>query len=238
MKCLIYGSNKTGKVFEFIEQDEWDGKWEREVMYYKVIGEPRTMSKKQVRRALNVAMTTWDLEIPLRFKPHWFNNEDKKADITIEFKSKEEDQTFKDSPSVLAYAYFPAQGSYSGKVVFNNEYMWTFQGKGINAGEALDKGWIVGTNNRDNTLRTYSIIAVLIHELGHSLGLRHDATGNRDGVDVMDAYYSGSDRFELSERDIYRIVSKYGNRIYSRWSHYGRLKKAMKRGKLRLNMFK
>lgn len=48
----------------------------------------------------------------------------------------------------------------------------------------------------------------------------------------MDAYYSGSDRFELSERDIFRIVSKYGNRIYSRWSHYGRLKKAIARGNL------
>lgn len=238
MKCSVYASNTTDKQLEFIEQDEWDGKWEKDVMYYSVIDKPRTMSQKQVRKALNYAMTTWDLEIPITFKPYWWGAPVDKPDLTIEFKSKKEDHYFVEKPSVLAYAYFPNQGSVSGKVVFNDEYMWTFQGKGITAGEALRRDWITGTTNPENILRTYSVIAVLIHELGHSLGLRHDVTGNYDGVDVMDAYYSGVNRFELSDRDIYRIVDKYGNRIYSNWRKYGALKKAIKRGKLRLNMFK
>ncbi len=221
---------------EFIEnQTEWDGKWDKPVMYYEVIGTCRTMSNRQLRKALNYAMTTWDIEIPVTFKPVWFRgNRTQEPDITIDFKNRDTDQTFKDSGSVLAYAYFPAQGSYSGKVVFNDDYIWDFIGKGMKASEALKKGWITGTNNPDNIIRTYSIVAVLIHELGHSLGLRHDVSGNNDGTDVMDAIYSGKNRLELSTRDIYRIVKKYGNRIYSRWARYARLKKAMKRAKLRL----
>ena len=232
-QCVIHDSRKY--QMEFIEnQTVWDGTSDKPVMYYEVIGTCRTMSKKQLRKALNYAMTTWDLEIPVTFKPYWYGVTSTSPDITIDFKAKDSDQTFRDSGSVLAYAYFPAQGSYSGKIVFNDDYIWDNLGKGMKASEALKKGWITGTNNPDNIIRTYSVVAVLIHELGHSLGLRHDVSGNNDGTDVMDAIYSGKNRLELSTRDIYRIVKKYGNRIYSRWSHYARLKKAIKRAKLRL----
>ena len=81
-------------------------------------------------------------------------------------------------------------------------------------------------------LKTYSLPNVILHELGHSLGLKHDVSGNNDGLDVMDAYYS-ADRISLSDRDIYRILLKYPRRIFSRWSHYGRLKKWLRRKKLR-----
>jgi len=234
IKCVVHDSRKY--QMEFTEdQTEWAGKWDKPVMYYEVIGTCRTMSGRQLRKALNYSMTTWDLEIPITFKPVWHRgNRTQKPDITIDFKSSSEDKLFKDSPSVLAYAYFPEQGSVSGKVVFNNDYIWDFIGRGIKAKDALKKGWITGTNNPENTIKTYSVVAVLIHELGHSLGLRHDVSGNNDGIDVMDAIYSGKNRLELSVRDIYRIVKKYGNRIYSRWSHYARLKKAIKRAKLRL----
>lgn len=233
MKCFLHTSNLSNKKSEFVEdQTEWEGKWNKPVMYYKIIGTCRTMTKKQVRKALNYAMTTWDIEIPIKFKPVWFGHAT--PDITIDFKDRSNDKTFRDRPSVLAYAYFPEQGDVSGIVVFNNDYIWDYLGKGIKSKDALAKGWITGTNSPDNIIKTYSIIAVLIHELGHSLGLRHDVTGNNDGVDVMDAFYSGVNRLELSPRDIYRIVLKYGNRIYSRWKHYGRLKKAIARGKRRL----
>jgi len=210
--CNVYASNKNNNALEFIEdQPEWDGKWDKPIIYYKIIGECRTMTRREIRKALNYAMTTWDIEIPIIFKSAWWFL--KTPDITIDFKGKNEDTVFRDKPSVLAYAYFPAQGSVSGQVVFNNDYLWDYLG-------------------REN--RTYSIIAVLVHELGHSLGLRHDVTGNKSGIDVMDAYYSGEDRIELSERDISRIVAKYGARIYSRWNGYNRLKKAIARGKKRL----
>ena len=91
---------------EFIEnQTEWDGKWDKPVMYYEVIGTCRTMSNRQLRKALNYAMTTWDIEIPVTFKPVWFRgNRTQEPDITIDFKDKSQDQLFKDIPSVLEYA--------------------------------------------------------------------------------------------------------------------------------------
>jgi hypothetical protein len=224
------------KQAEFVEtkQEEWAHKWPHKTMYYNVIGVCRTLSTKEVRKALNLAMTTWDLEIDITFKPAWYDKDvfgGGASNLTIDFKSSDEDDHFRERPSVLAYAYFPGQGSVSGKVIFNNDYIWTNNGKSIKGSKAMANGWIENANP-DSNLRTYNIINVLIHELGHSLGLRHDVTGNSDGADVMDAYY-GNDRKDLSERDIYRARLKYPARIFSRWSHYGRLKRWLKRAKLR-----
>jgi len=231
-ECISYSTNKGREFVETI-QEEWAHKWPNKTMYYDVINICRTMTTKQVRRALNCAMTTWDLEIDVTFKPIWWMKNKYphlKPNLTIDFKSSDEDDHFAQKPSVLAYAYFPGQGSVSGKVVFNNDYIWSMNGKPISGKDAKAKGWVDNAN--DNTsIRTYNIITVLIHELGHSLGLRHDVSGNKNGNDVMDAFYDG--QLELSDRDIYRIRKKYPARIFSRWSHYARLKKAMKRIKSR-----
>lgn len=230
--CTVHASNN--KILEFIEtQTEYEGKWNKPVIYYDIINTPRTMTAQQVRKALNFAMTTWDVEIPVKFKPAWVDHTT--PDITISFSRT--DTTFTNSSSILAYAYFPSliptTDSFSGKVVFNDNYLWDFLGKGIKASDALAKGWIDGTVNPDNIIKTYSIVAVLIHELGHSLGLRHDETGNNDGTDVMDAYYSGISRLELSGRDISRIVAKYQAEVYA-VGRYARLKNAIRKAKLRL----
>jgi predicted Zn-dependent protease len=73
-------------------------------------------------------------------------------------------------------------------------------------------------------LKTYNLYAVLIHELGHTLGLKHDVTGAKYGSDVMDAFYS-VDNLDLSDRDILRIRIKYGQRIWTRFSWYNMVKR-------------
>ena len=220
MRCVL-ALNGLSEIVSFVEdQPEWNGKWEKDIVYYD-IGFPDLplISKGKLRRALNIAMTTWDLEIPVKFKPaNWYGVP---ADIRISFRG-DDDNLFRTRPSVLAYAYFPTT-SLEGVVVFNEKYLWDLSGKGISGKEAIAKG-IVENANSDSILKTYNIIVVLIHELGHTLGLRHDVTGNNDGEDVMDAYYD-EDVLDLSPRDIVRIRQKYGIRIFSRWSWYGRLKK-------------
>ena len=217
---------------EFTLQDEWAGKWHKDIMYYDVIGICRCMTEKQMRRALNSAMTTWGIEIPIKFRSAWTS--DVTPDITIDFKNSMTDEYFRKSPSVLAYAFMPNQGEVSGRIVFNDDYIWDFLGNGMKASDALSKGYIAGTANPNNIIKTYSLITVLVHELGHMLGLTHDASGNKEGLDVMDAYYSGVDRLSLSERDLSRIKAKYGSRVFTIRDRYNDFKRAIKMSKLRL----
>ena len=87
--------------------------------------------------------------------------------------------------------------------MFNDAYLWSMDGKPFNG------------------KRTWNILHVLIHELGHSLGLTHDQ--NNDSTDVMDPYYNGT-VLDLSKNDISRIREKYGSRIFKHQSRYHRLK--------------
>ena len=180
-KCTIFAWSVNNDKIEFIEdtQTEWREKWELDVMYYDIIAPCRTLEEKKIKKALNLAMTTWDLEIP-------------------------------------------------GQVVFNNDYIWSTNGKPISGKKAKEKGYVENAHD-SNQLRTYNIIHVLIHELGHTLGLRHDA--HNDTSDVMDPYYSG--KLELSNYDLMRIRAKYGIRIWANWARYAQVKRIVARIKSR-----
>ena len=219
--CIIIRNELNGKVEFVSEQTEWQHKWEKDVLTYDIEYHEslKLISKRQLKRAVNLAVSTWNFEIPLKFKSAW----NTQADIEIRFKTKDEDKYFKDRPSVLAYAYYPGQGKASGKVVFNASYIWDLKGKGISGKNAIKKG-LVDNAYPTNILKTYNLYAVLIHELGHTLGLKHDISGAKDGADIMDAYYSVTN-LDLSDRDIYRIRVKYGQRVYNRFIWYNIIKR-------------
>ena len=229
-KCTVFSWSLNNDKVEYIEntQTEWRHKWDLDTMYYDVISPCRTLSQKKVRKALNLAMTTWDIEIPIKFKSNWNNYRVPVSNITIDFKSSDEDHYFRDRPSVLAYAYFPGQGSVSGKVIFNNDYIWSANGKPISGKKAKERGYVVDAHDT-NQLKTYNIVHVLIHELGHTLGLRHDE--HRNTSDVMDAFYSG--KLDLSNYDLIRIRTKYGIRIWANWARYSQVKRIVSRIKSR-----
>ncbi len=219
--CIIIRNDLNGKVEFVSEQTEWQHKWEKDILTYDIEHHEtlKLISKRQLKRAVNLAISTWNFEIPIKFKSAW----NTKADIEIRFKTKDEDKYFKDRPSVLAYAYYPGQAKVSGKVVFNASYIWDLKGKGISGKNAIKKG-LVENAYPTNILKTYNLYAVLIHELGHTLGLKHDISGAKDGADIMDAYYSVTN-LDLSDRDIYRIRVKYGQRVWSRFIWYNIVKR-------------
>ena len=219
--CIIIRNDLNGKVEFVSEQTEWQHKWEKDILTYDIEHHEtlKLISKRQLKRAVNLAISTWNFEIPIKFKSAW----NTKADIEIRFKTKDEDKYFKDRPSVLAYAYYPGQAKVSGKVVFNASYIWDLKGKGISGKNAIKKG-LVENAYPTNILKTYNLYAVLIHELGHTLGLKHDISGAKDGADIMDAYYSVTN-LDLSDRDIYRIRVKYGQRVWTRFIWYNIVKR-------------
>lgn len=207
--CIAY-NGMDRRVFIETIQTEWDGKWNEKIMYYGRTSTCKSLTNKQIQKALNLAFSTWEGEIDIKIHPVIPGQ---KANFTLYFKSSLEEQMFKEKPSVLAYAYFPAQGSVSGKVVFNDDYIWSLDGKEIKTKDAIANGYPVkGTPLPDQLLRTYNVISVLIHELGHSLGLKHDE--HNDSDDAMDAYYDG--KIDLSDWDIFRIRLKYPERQISK----------------------
>jgi predicted Zn-dependent protease len=225
LACIAY---ETNKGVEFIAQEEWDHKLDFEKVYYDIINQSQSISMKDMRKALNYAMTTWDVEIDIDFHPKWYPEyRDKEAHVTIEFKTSENDDLFRDRPSVLAYAYLP-KTSKQGVIVFNDDRIWGLKETWISVKEAREKGYPVRGDPSENTaLKVHNVIHVLIHELGHFLGLLHDVTGNRNGEDVMDAFYDGK-RLDLSERDIYRIRLKYPIENFEHWARYARFKRWLK----------
>ena len=189
---MLCAQNQNGS-FEVTK--ELTAKWNNEVITYTI--KNYTNDFDDLRKALNLAMTSWDIEIPVKLK--YISN--KTADINLEFSVS--DKYFTDSPGVLAYAYFPDSGDLSGKIVFNDNYLWSIDGKPISAAEYTRRtGKPVSDYN--NMFATYNILHTLIHEIGHSLGLIH----SNFKTDVMYPFYNGVT--ELSYNDILRITNKYG----------------------------
>ena len=95
-------------ILEFSEdQEEWGHKWDSNTIFYSLEynDECPLISKNKMRKAINLAMSTWNFEIPVKIKSLYRNYDN--ADIKIMFRKKEDDHIFRDRHGVLAYAYFP-----------------------------------------------------------------------------------------------------------------------------------
>ena len=215
--CVQYAHDTAKSDFKEFTQEEWAHRFEGQLVTYSVIrGSDDLPGVFPERLATNLAMTTWDAEIQiiLEWVPRNMN-----PDITIEFRPEAEDEFFKSRPGVLAYAYFP-KTSREGEIVFNDRYVW-----------GLTEG-IVDVTNPDGTIsrvKQFNLIHTLVHEIGHSLGLRH-SEGDSCKNCVMHWQYNG--QLDLQPLDIERITQKYPKRTWM-GNRYGRFKKWLARRKVR-----
>ena len=208
-------NNKLEFVDSTDEQYEWPYSWDKKELTFAVIqGTSDAGVFSKLRKAVGLSFSTWGAEIDLKFRRVSKNNS---PDITIKFvNNSSQDDYLAEKPSVLAYAYYPKTGK-QGTVVFNDyNYHWSTDGKPVPAYKLDPTNYSKGDGVK---FKTYNIMNVLTHELGHTLGLSHSTIQN--GRDMMDPIYDRH-TVQLSYYDKERIVKKYGIRIWKRVSLYER----------------
>jgi len=127
------------------------------------------------------------------------------ADAAIVVTFTHEDPFFKERPSVLAYAYGPANGI-GGDITFNDNHIWTLDGDPITAYDAYEKGLIEGFDNPTNKLRTYDAQHTGTHEGGHAVGMPHIP---EDPNAMLYPYYNGQRIFQ--QKDLALLHKLYGS---------------------------
>jgi len=205
-------------------QDERAGKWDEQVLKYAVMKSTADIEQfSLLKRAVNITMTMWDIETELKL-----TYSDDNPQVRIYFKSSIEEPYFKERPSTLAFAYYPAQGSASGIIVINDDYWWNLNGEDVEAYRADPVHYVKGDGK---FIKGYNLISVLGHEFGHTLGLTHSVEKEED---LMRPYYDPKIRW-ISANDIRRVLLKYPESIGGAW-HNSRWRAWIRRRILRFSL--
>ena len=190
--CELQSDVNGIKFTENIEGlDEWPHSWPAGEISYRLNNFTGDISKESNQdRAVTVSLRAWQLRISkLKFRRE--RNPDVSVDFDVSFAPLE---NFDNRKGVLAHAWFPNQGKISGDVEINDEWNWV-------------------TSSLFQKLSTPPLIPILIHEFGHSLGLRHD-TFTTDSI-MYPSFDLGQKKNRLGPRDIARIQERYGARNLS-----------------------
>jgi len=169
-------------------QDEWPHNWPNGIITYRLNNLSLDIEKKEWQiRAVTVAFRAWQLHINnIKFKRE--RDITKHVDMNISFQPLAK---FDNKKGVLAHAYFPGQGELSGDIELNDEWNWV---PGVK--------W--------SKMMTPPLVPILIHEIGHGLGLRHD-TRSMESI-MYPSFDLGKKKNTLNEDDIFRIQTRYGKR--------------------------
>ena len=192
--CTILADKKRKRIL-FTENidpaiQEWPHSWPDGEVSYRLNSYSTDFSDRDQLRAVTIALRTWQLRInKLRFR------RERNIDVTVDFEVSFEPTDHLSSGNVFAHAYFPGQGEISGDVHINDG-SWD---------------WVSGVHLND--LAHPPLVPIMIHEFGHSLGLRHD-TATMDSI-MYPSFNMGTRKTNLGERDIFRIQERYGARNLS-----------------------
>jgi hypothetical protein len=172
--------------------NEYPHKWPDGEVSYRLNSYSSDFSSRNQLRAVTVALRAWQLRInKIKFRRE--RNPDASVDFDISFEPTDHFS----SDNIFAHAYFPAQADISGDVHINDGWHWT---SGVHLSD----------------LARPPLVPVMIHEFGHSLGLRHDTLTSSQNTEIMyPSFNLGRKKTHLGPRDIERIQEKYGARNIS-----------------------
>jgi len=195
IKCQAIGQTNDILFKENIEGiNEWPHSWAEGEIKYRLNNYSEDILERWQTRAVTVALRAWQLRITkLKFR------RERNPDSTVDFDVSFEPRDHFSSQNVLAHAYFPGQGDISGDCHINDRWNWQ---PGIHLSD----------------LARPPLVPVLIHEFGHSLGLRHDTLSTSMNKEMMyPSINLGSPVNKLGPRDVERIQSRYGTRAIPNW---------------------
>lgn len=187
--------NSVGERIEFHTQptpiiEEWPYSWPDGEISYRLNNFTKDIDSEKLQlRAVTVALRVWQLRInKIKFR------RERNPDVNVDFQVSFQPQEKFSSEGVLAHAWFPGQGEVSGDVEINDNWDWV-------------------THSALQDIGHPPIVPILIHEFGHSLGLRHDLTES-DSI-MYPSFNLGRKKNSLHQNDITRIQSRYGERTLS-----------------------
>ncbi len=179
---IKFGLLQDGQPYPDI--NEYHKKFEKPVLTYKLHNLSNDIAKAEHQtRAVTVAFQVWRLRIKnLRFRRIY---DDEKPDLDIWFRP----QSYFGSAGVLAHATFPGQSKFY--IEINDGWDWVSHAAIADIGHP-------------------PIVPIMIHEIGHVLGLVHDTFSN---LSIMyPSFNLGAKKNDLYTRDVNRIQWLYGVR--------------------------
>jgi hypothetical protein len=190
-KCEL--RQKDSATLEFSETvddriNEWPHSWPHGEISYRLNNYTDDIAKESWQdRSVTVALRAWQLRLKhLKFRKE--RNPNAHVDFNVSF---EDLAHFDGSRGTFAHAYFPGQGDISGDCHINDEWDWV-------------------AKFENQTLSKPPLVPILIHEFGHSIGLRHD---QYDVTDIMyPSYNLGQKKFRIGNRSVRRAQERYGER--------------------------
>ena len=184
-----------GETVDVSDIPQWPNTWPLHRTYtYKFLNyshDVKIRNKRIQDKILAVVFRQFQLTIRyIKFKRE--KDPEKETDFRFEWSSNI--ATFGNNANVLAQAYLPTSNpvrtGFSGLIQINDLWEWSIYGK---------EG-------------AQFLIQVLIHELFHSLGYKHDETDNQS---TLFPYANGAIFFTL--RDKLRLWADYGRRMLPQW---------------------
>nr|XP_014697424.2 matrix metalloproteinase-26 [Equus asinus] len=156
-------------------------KWNKHTLTYRIINYPRDMKRDTVKDIILDAVSIWSNVTSLIFQ----EAKSQDADITLSFwdLAHGDDWPFDGPGGILGHAFLPDSDA-PGVIHFDKGEHWS------------------------NSYKGFNLFLVAIHELGHSLGLRH--SGSQNSIMYPSYVYHDPRTFHLGVDDIQRIQQLYG----------------------------